>query len=54
MREEREFSTLGIPYDEGYVHKVEPSEGFTNAPWLGSGPSIALHTLSKLWGCAVG
>ena len=24
MREEREFSTVGVPYDESYVHKVEP------------------------------
>jgi hypothetical protein len=24
MREEREFSTVGVCYDEGYVHKVEP------------------------------
>lgn len=24
MREEREFSTVGVPYDEGYVHTVEP------------------------------
>jgi hypothetical protein len=24
MREEREFSTMGLSYDEGYVHKVEP------------------------------
>jgi hypothetical protein len=24
MREEREFSTVGVPYDEGYVHEVVP------------------------------
>jgi hypothetical protein len=24
MREEREFSTVGVTFDEGYVHKVEP------------------------------
>jgi hypothetical protein len=24
MREEREFSTVGVTYDEGYVHEVEP------------------------------
>jgi hypothetical protein len=24
MREEREFSTVGVPYDEGYVHTVVP------------------------------
>jgi hypothetical protein len=24
MREEREFSTVGVPFDEGYVHTVEP------------------------------
>jgi hypothetical protein len=24
MREEREFSTVGVPFDEGYVHEVEP------------------------------
>jgi hypothetical protein len=24
MRQEREFSTVGIPYDEGYVHTVAP------------------------------
>jgi hypothetical protein len=24
MREEREFSTVGVTYNEGYVHEVEP------------------------------
>jgi hypothetical protein len=24
MREERVFSTVGVPYDEGYVHEVAP------------------------------